>query len=301
MNYKKFIKSRKIRLKILELLRFIPDKTMLKLQYRIKTGRQLDLKNPKRYTEKIQWYKINYKNPLMIICVDKYEVRHYIESIGLKSILVRCFGVYESVEKIKWDNLPNSFVLKDTLGSGGNSVILVRDKLKEDFNKIKIQLQEWLDESHQHKSGGREWPYYTGKKHRIIIEEFIHSNQENGGLIDYKFLCFNGKTELVYVLADRIIGQEAGCGFFDSDFNRLPYTENDELPLKREIKKPKNFEKLKEIAEKIAKEFPCARIDLYNEQDEIKFGEITFFDGSGYMTFSPDQLDFDLGEKFNIK
>lgn len=301
MNYKRIIKSRTVRLKILKLLRFIPDKTMLKIQYRIKTGRKLNLNNPKRYTEKLQWYKVNYRNPLMVTCVDKFEVREYINSIGLSEILIKCFGVYESVEEINWNGLPNSFVLKDTLGGGGNSVIIVKDKSKEDFDKIKIQLQKWLREDYQHKTGGREWPYYSGKKHRIIIEEYIDSNKENGGLIDYKFLCFNGKAELIYVLADRVIGQEAGCGFYDIDFNRLPYTEDDEPPLKREIKKPNNFEELKKIAEKISKEFPCARIDLYDEEDKIIFGEITFFDGSGYMTFTPDQLDFELGEKFKVQ
>ena len=300
MNYKKIIKNRSIRLKILRFFSFIPDRIMLKIQYKIKTGRKLNLKNPSRYTEKLQWYKINYKNPLMVSCVDKYDVRQYIESIGLSEILIKCLGVYETFEEINWDNLPQSFVLKDTLGGGGNSVIIIEDKSKMDYEKIKAQLNQWIKEDYRHKSGGREWPYYSGKQHRIIIEEYIESNKEDGGLIDFKFLCFNGKVELVYVLADRIIGQEAGCGFFDADFNRLPYTEDDEPPLKREIKKPNNFVKLKEIAEKISVEFPCARIDLYNEKEKILFGEITFFDGSGYMSFDPDWVDYELGRKFKL-
>lgn len=107
---------------------FVPDKWMVSLQYKIKTGRKLNLKNPQRFTEKLQWYKIFYRDPMMKQCVDKYEVRKYVEKCGLASILNECYGVYNSPDEIDFFNMPNSFVLKDTLGGGGNSVILVPDK-----------------------------------------------------------------------------------------------------------------------------------------------------------------------------
>lgn len=128
MNYKKIIKSRETRIKLLSLLNFIPDKTMIKLQYYIKTGRRLNLKHPQRYTEKLQWYKLYYRDPLMQQCSDKYDVREYVKSKGLGHILNECYGVYERVEDIDFDSLPNQFVLKDTLGGGGNSVIICRKK-----------------------------------------------------------------------------------------------------------------------------------------------------------------------------
>ena len=127
MDYKKIIKSRKVREQILRLLRFVPDKTMVKIQYRIKTGRKLNLKNPQRYTEKLQWYKLYYKNPLMIKCVDKYDVREYVKSLGLEEILNECYGVFDKVEDIDFDKLPNQFVMKDTLGGGGDRVIICKD------------------------------------------------------------------------------------------------------------------------------------------------------------------------------
>lgn len=116
MDYKKIIKSRKLRVRIMQALSFVPDKMMLKMQYRIKTGRKLNLRDPQRYTEKLQWYKLYYRDPLMAQCVDKYEVRKYVEECGLGSILNKCYGVYSSPDEIDFRKLPDSFVLKDTLG-----------------------------------------------------------------------------------------------------------------------------------------------------------------------------------------
>ena len=143
MDYKKIIKSRETRLRILRTLDFIPDKTMIKMQYFIKTGRRLNLKNPQRYTEKLQWYKLYYRDPLMQQCADKYDVREYVRSKGLGYILNECYGVYERVEDIDFDSLPDQFVLKDTLGGGGNSIIICKDKQLL-ILKTQKQMQKWL-------------------------------------------------------------------------------------------------------------------------------------------------------------
>lgn len=235
MDYKRIIKSRAVRLRILRLLSFIPDKTMLKIQYRIKTGRRLDLKSPKRFTEKLQWYKLFYKNPVMVQCEDKYDVREYVRNKGLENILIPCYGVFESVDEIDWDSLPESFVMKDTLGSGGNSVIIVPEKTSADLEMIRQTAREWTKIDAHRKDGGREWPYYSGKNHRIIIEKYIDSTSEAAGLIDYKFFCFDGEPRYVYVIADRVIGNGAGLGVFDKDFNNLKVTREDERPLERVI------------------------------------------------------------------
>lgn len=298
MNYKKIIKSRKLRIKILNMLNFIPDKLMLKIQYRIKMGRKLNLKNPQRYTEKLQLYKLNYKNPIMKKCVDKYEVRKYVEERGCSETLNELLGIYNSSDEINFESLPNSFVIKDTLGGGGNSVILVSDKSKLDIERVRMQMNSWVDKVPK-KSPGREW-VYDNQKHRIIIEKFIESNIENGGLIDYKFFCFNGRVEYVYGIADRKVGQKAGLGIFDKEFNLLPYYRIDEDKLNRKLEKPINYEKMLNYAEILSNEFPHTRIDLYNQNGKIIFGEITFFDGSGYMKFEPDEFDFKLGEKFDL-
>lgn len=300
MDYKKLIKSRSVRLAILKGLRFVPDRPMIKLQYRIKTGRRLDLKNPRRFTEKLQWYKLFYKDPAMVQCVDKYDVRAYVERKGLGHILNECYGVYDRVEDIDFQKLPRQFVLKDTLGSGGNSVIVVTDQSAMDLDGVKAQLRKWVGENNRAKSGGREWPYYSGKKHRILAERLIAAEAQ-GGPVEFKFLCFQGKAEYLYVLADRDLGNKASLGIFDKDYHRLPGRRMDEAPLECSIPKPKNFDSMREMAQKLAEDFPHARIDFYNENGQIVFGEITFFDGSGYMKFEPDELDFDMGGKFILQ
>lgn len=300
MDYKKIIKSRSVRLKILDFLSFIPDKPMLKIQYRMKTGRKLNLKKPQRFTEKLQWYKLYYKNPKMIQCVDKYDVRDYVKSKGLEEILIPCYGVYNSADEIDWDSLPNQFVMKDTLGGGGASVVIVTDKKKEDIEKLKVKCREWTSIDAHAKGGGREWPYYSGKNHRIIIEKYIDSNKDAGGLIDYKFFCFDGSIAYLYVTADREVGNDAGVGIYDSDFRRTEVQRLDKRPLKRFIEKPENYEELKKVAEVLSDRYPEVRIDLYDIDGEIRFGELTFYDGSGYMKFDPDKFDFKLGECFKI-
>ena len=188
MNYKMIVKSPEKRQAILNCLNWIPDAIMIKIQYWIKTDRKLDLKNPKRFTEKLQWYKINYKNPDMVRCVDKYEVRQYVIEKGLEEILNPVFGVYENSNQININALPSRFVAKDTLGGGARSIIICRDKEKIDFKEFFFQISKWTVEKKC--GGGREWPYYSGKKGRILIEKFIESENGEVGLLDYKFSCF---------------------------------------------------------------------------------------------------------------
>ena len=175
-DYKRMINSRSARLKILHMLDFIPDSWMLRLQYRIKTGRRLDLKNPRRYTEKLQWYKLYYRDPLMAQCADKYEVREYVKRQGYEHILNDLLGIYESPEEIDFDALPEQFVLKDTLGGGGNEVLICTDKEKFDIPSAIETMRNWTQRKGKHP--GREW-VYDGRPHRVIAEAFIPSCPED--------------------------------------------------------------------------------------------------------------------------
>lgn len=300
MDYKKIVKSRAVRSKILRALSFIPDTPMVWLQYFIKMDRLLNLKQPKRYTEKLQWYKLHYRDPRMIQCVDKYDVREYVRSKGLGQLLTECYGVYDRVEDVDFDALPNQFVLKDTLGGGGQSVVIVKDKSRLDIPALKQQMHSWIDRPHTVRSGGREWPYYSGKKHRIVAEQYLPSDPSHGGLIDYKYFCFSGKAECLYVIADRTLGSGAGLGVYTADFTPLPVQRCDEQPLNRKIDVPKQHREMQEAAQILSAPFPHARVDLYWVDDKIYFGEITFFDGSGYQKFEPDTFDFRMGEWFQL-
>ena len=301
MNYKRIIKSRSVRSKILSFFRFVPDGLMIRVQYYLKTNHVLHLKNPRRFTEKLQWYKLYYRNPLMVNCVDKYDVREYVKKKGLKDILIPCYGVFACADEIQWDILPDQFVMKDTLGGGGNSVIIVEDKRSVNLDELKTIANGWITKRIVKNTGGREWPYYSGNGHRVIFEKYLQSDKENGGLIEYKFFCFNGCPRWLYVLADREFGISVGLGVYDMNFNKMNVTRNDEKPLLRELRKPAAFEEMKLIASRLSCDFPEARIDLYEKSGKVYFGEITFFDGSGYMTFSPDSADYQFGDYFELR
>ena len=282
------------------MLSFIPDKMMLKLQYRIKMGRKLNLKNPQRFTEKIQWYKLYYKNPKMIQCVDKYDVREYVKSKELEDILIPCYGVYESVDQIDWESLPNQFVMKDTLGGGGNSVIIVKDKNNTDVEELKRCGAEWTSIRAHVRDAGREWPYYNGKNHRIIIEKYIESDANKGGLIDYKFFCFNGNPEFLYVMGERVVGKEVKVAILNSDYSETEVQRVGDTQYK-DYTKPYNYNEMKSIVEILSEEFPHVRVDMYNIEGRIYFGELTFFNASGYMKYNPDSADYVFGKKWICK
>lgn len=297
MDYKCIISNRELRRKILRLLCFIPDKCMLKIQYRIKMGRPLNLKNPQRYTEKIQWYKLYYKNEKMIEAVDKYDVRKLISDMELEKILPRCYGVYDSYKDIVWEKLPEKFVIKDTLAGGGTSVIIVKKKDELDYIDLHNTLKNWTKRNSHVKSDGREWPYYSGKNHRILIEECLETSTGES-LTDYKFFCFYGKVYCVYVIGNRKIGNHGELAIMNEEFIRLPYQSDTQKAMKDSPLKPKNYDYMLEIARKISSGYPHVRVDLYNIEGKVYFGEMTFFGASGYQKFCPDKFDYILGRQF---
>ena len=297
MNYKKILKSRNLRIKILKMFSFVPDSAMVRFQYFIKLGRKLNLKNPQRYSEKIQWYKLNYKEELMAVCSDKADVRNYVKECGLEEILNECYGVFNSIDDIDFEKLPGAFVVKDTLGGGGNSVVLVENKDNEDLGKLRNTMLSWLEKPTNKKSSGREW-VYENRKHRVMIERLL-KNDESGDLHDYKFFCFNGKVYCSYKMENYTKNHAAGVmGFFDRDFNLLPVRRADFAPMENQPQKPENYEKMVEYAEILSAPFPHARVDFYNVDRKVVFGELTFFNASGYVQFVPDEFDFEMGKNF---
>lgn len=294
MNYKKVISNQDLRLKILGMTEFIPDKLMIKLQYYIKMKKKLDLKKPKTFNEKIQWYKLYYRNPLMTQCADKYRVREYVSSKGLDEILIPLCGVYTDAEDINFNQLPEKFVLKTNNGSGTN--LLCENKASLNVKEAKDTVNNWLHK--RTAKAGREWAYYNIKT-KIICEEYLEANAVEG-LIDYKFYCFNGKPEFIKVATDSSTG-EPGNGIFNMEFKKLPYNRKGAKELTSIINKPKNYERMIEITKKLSEDFPHVRVDLYNIDGKIYFGELTFYDNSGYQIFEPSEFDDILGGFFQIE
>ena len=297
MNYKKIFKTGKSRIAVLNALSFLPDSIMLPLQYRLKLGRRLNLKNPKRFTEKLQWYKMNYRNPIMHQCVDKYLVRDYVKSKGLESILVPLVGKYDNLKQIDWDKLPNQFVLKTSHGGGGLNVVICNNKSELSMEEVNSKIV--FDPSSVKKNGmGREWAYY-GLRFGIVIEELL-INTENpaAGINDYKIFCYNGHAKYIIVDVDRYIGHKRN--FYDRNWKNIHVT-SDCPSAEREIKRPENLEKMLEIAEELSSDFPFVRVDLYNVNGKIFFGELTFYPWSGYVQYTPDKADYLFGKDFELR
>jgi hypothetical protein len=295
LDYKRVIPSKNLRLRLLEAADFIPDSVMIKLQYWVKTGRRLDLRNPRRYTEKLQWYKLFYRVDLMTKCSDKYAVRQYVHDKGLGSILNPIIGVYEDVDSIDFHALPNSFACKHTNGSGAN--IFVTDKNEIGIAALKRAVSK-LKESSKFKYG-REWCYYNIPS-RIIIERLLERDNNND-IPDYKFFCFDGKVKYLYVMTGYVDDHNNGrCSFFTPEFKKLPYRRSEYRPITEEVPKPENFEEMIEIAEILSGDFPHVRVDLYSLNSQTVFGEMTFYNAGGYTVFYPDEFDYILGREFAL-
>lgn len=295
MNYKRIIRSKYLRLMILGRLRWVPDSLMLRLQYRLKMGFWPDFKHPKRFTEKLQLYKIKCHNPVMAQCVDKYEVRKYVESKGLGHILNDLYGVYASADEIDFASFPDSFVVKSTTGGGGLKVIVVKDKSQCDLEELRQKLVSWGQRKPGAISSGREWAYSGLGRSRIIVEKYLEDTGA-GNLSDYKMMFFNGRFKSLWVDKDRYTDHHRG--FWDENFNFLSEVSSDHDTFTTPPTLPSNMIEMVHVGEKLSEDFPYARIDLYNVEGKIYFGEITFYPWSGYVKFHPDTFDFQLGSYF---
>ncbi len=300
--------------------RLIPDGFFLKIKFWINYDKKLDLKNPHTYNEKIQWLKINDRKIYYSNLVDKYEVKKYVSSLIGEKYIIPTIGVYENWDEINFNLLPNQFVIKCTHDSGGMIVCRNKDSLnlkeaKKKINKSMKRNYYWLS---------REWPYKNVKP-RIIVEKYLdfHNNytsnvefdsnyisteqlQRENGLLDYKFMCFNGKVEYLF-LDIGVIGKGIGHSedyyrnVYDSNFNIQPFLETRKNYPTR-IEKPKNFEKMVEIAEKLSKNFKHIRVDLYNVDGKIYFGELTFYHGGGLTNkFIPESYNDVFGDLIQLK
>ncbi|GGA62729.1 ATP-grasp fold amidoligase family protein [Salinicoccus roseus] len=290
MNYKKIIPNQDVRLKILKSTEYIPDKIMIKLQYYLKTGRKLRLKKPERFTEKIQYYKLYCREEMMTRLADKAQARNYIKSKNLEEILIPLYGIYNNADEIDFDKLPNRFVIKLNNGSGTN--ILCKSKQNLNIEETKNIINSWL--KNRTVKAGREWAYYNIEP-KIIIEKFMESEE---GLIDYKFYCFNGEPQFIKISLIENLNNVTNNSFYDLEFKKLPYLTDGVKGIERNLPEPKKFDKMVEICRTLSKDFPHVRVDLYNLEGEIYFGEFTFYDNSGYQLFVPDEFDYILGEQF---
>lgn len=270
------------------------DKTFLKWMFFSVFHRFPDFKNPKTYNEKLQWLKLYDKHPEYTQMVDKAKAKKFVANIVGEDHIIPTLGVFNSFDEINFDTLPNQFVIKCTHDSGG--VVVCKDKSNLDIQAARIKIEYGLGKSAYW--GTREYPYKTVKP-RIIVEEYME-DESGYELKDYKIFCFDGKPRFLFVATDRgVKGEETKFDFYDLDWNHLPFT-NGHPNSSKTIIKPENFEKMVELSAQLSQGIPHVRVDLYNINGKIYFGELTFFHWSGMTPFVPEEWDYIFGEMIKL-
>lgn len=267
----------------------VPADEFLKKTYRIKLGRELDLENPVRYTEKLQWLKLYDHRPEYTLMVDKYGVKKYVaERIG-EEYVIPLLGVWDSADEIDFSRLPDRFVLKTTHDSG--AIIICKDKKNFDIRAAKKKLNHFM--KRRYYDCNREWPYKNVRP-RIIAETYMEDSTYKE-LRDYKFFTFGGEPKVLYIAQGRGKGEPTVADFFDMDFNHLPFTIDHDMA---DIppSKPQCFEEMKRLAAILSEGTPQLRVDFYEVDGRVYFGEMTFFHCSGMEAFHPDIWDQTFGD-----
>ncbi len=268
---------------------WIPDRAYLQMLYYLKMGKRLNLKNPQTFSEKIQWLKLYNRRPEYTVMVDKLAVKEYVAKIIGAEHVIPTLGVWDKPEDIDFDSLPNQFVLKTTHGGGSNGVFVCKDK--RFFDRVaaveKLRKSMKLDIYRTY----REWPYKNVNK-RIFAEVYMEEKKYKE-LRDYKFFAFDGKVKVLFIATERGTG-DVKFDFFDSDFNPLDLVQEHPMSNKH-IEKPVCFDEMKLITEKLSVGMPHVRIDLYEVNGKVFFGEFTFSHHAGMVPFHPEKWDYVFG------
>lgn len=273
----------------------LSDRMFLKIQFRLKMGYPLDLDNPQTFNEKLQWLKLYNRKPEYTKLVDKYEVKQYVSSMIGEDHIIPTLGLWNRFEEIDFDKLPNRFVLKTTNGGGGGGVVICKDKNKFDRAKAKLILERSMRSSIY--KACKEWPYKDVKP-RILAEKYMED--ESGELRDFKFTCADGVAHNVMICFDRFTG-DTKFYFFDREWNLLRLNKRGlAAPSDFCIEKPKGVEEMFDIAGRLSENLPYARVDLYNVNGKIYFGEITFYPQSGYDSNLLEETDKLFSSYINI-
>lgn len=276
-------------------LSFLPDSLFLKLKYRLIFSKKLDLNNPQSFNEKIQWLKLHDRKDIYTTMVDKYLVKDYVKNIIGEEYIIPTYGVYQNFDDINFSELPNQFVIKCNHDSA--SVIVCKDKSTFDIKEARKKINKCLKSNFYTYS--REW-VYKNVKPLIIVEKYIDPVHDEY-MQDYKFFCFNGKPEFIYLSRGMDKHEHATMCFYDTEFNMIPIKRKDYKWADLKPKKPKNYKKMLEIVSKLSEGMCHLRVDLYNVDGAIYFGEITFYTSGGFIQFENEEDDIMLGSYIDLK
>lgn len=285
--------------------RVLPDWLFLKLMFKARLGYPLNLDHPKSFNEKLQWLKLNDRRPEYIRMADKYEAKGIIASKVGDEFVVPVYGVWDKFEEIDFGKLPDSFVLKTTHDAGG--IVICKDKSNFNFDSAQQKLSEHLRNSFYWR--GREWPYKYVKP-RILAEKYIEMDDSAADrftyttgrmpcIPDYKLFCFNGMVYCCLVCSGRNSNEGLHENFFDRNWVQLPFKRANPI-LEAEIEEPKTYNRMIEIAEKIAIDIPFLRVDFFEKNGKPYVGELTFYPANGFGKFLPREWDYKLGEMIKL-
>ena len=273
-------------------LNLYSDRQSINRRYRKLSGIEPDIDNPVLFSEKMQWIKLNYHDPLMEVCADKYLVRDWVKCKGYSSILNDVYAVYDHESELNLNDLPDKFVIKATHGSGWN--LVVKDKNSVNWFVWRKIFKSWL--KGEIYWAGREW-VYKSLKPRLICEKFLVDSSND--LMDFKFHCFNGEVHFIQVNQGRGT-QDPIQNFYDLDWSVVPFGKDIDFKSDVNIPPPFQLEQMTEIAKDLSSHFPYARIDFYEVDKKIIFGEITFFPAGGYPDFKPSDYDKIWGDNLEL-
>lgn len=275
--------------------KLIPDKLYLKLKYRSKTGKKLDFKNPKTYNEKLQWLKLYDRKDIYTTMVDKCEAKKYVADIIGKEYIIPTIGVYDKFEDIDFKELPKQFVIKCTHDSGG--LVICKNKDQLDIDEAREKITDCLKKNYYWR--GREWPYKNVRP-RILVEKYME-DKSSKTMRDYKFFCFDGKPEIMYLSEGLENHKTARMSFYDMNMHLVDCRRSDYRPLEYIPERPNNFEKMKEFSAILSEDIPHLRVDWYEINGKLYFGELTFTTCSGIIPFADENWDRRLGDFIKLK
>ena len=273
----------------------LSDEEFLKKVFPKYMGYPLDLENPKTFSEKLQWLKVNYREPIQTVMVDKHEAKHFIAHRVGDQYIIPTLAVWDSVEDIDFDALPNQFVLKCTHDSGG--IVICKDKSSLDRKATKAKLSASLQRDYSRIA--REWPYKDVPR-RIIAEEYL-SELGNNEILDYKMYCFHGEPKITVVCSDRFSKTGTRMNFYDIDWKPMGIHFGHYPPLSTEFPRPETYDEMLRLAMELSKDCPFLRVDFYEIKGRLYIGELTFFPGAGLEQFCPMTKDYELGEWLHLE
>jgi len=294
---KKIVKNPMLILVFLDSKKIIrlKDKKYLEIHYTYFFDEKVNFSHPKKFNEKIQWLKLYDRKDIYTTMVDKYAVKKYVSDLIGEKYVIPTIGAYDNFDEIDFDKLPEQFVIKTNHYGGGGGVFVVKDKKQFDIDNAKKNINNKMKKNLYYY--GREWPYKNIKP-KIIVEKYM-VDESGKELKDYKFFCFNGKVKIFKVDFNRFIKHQAN--YYDTNLKLLPFGESVCPPnFDKKIKFPNNIDEMIFLAEKLAKDIPFVRVDFYNVNGKVYFGEMTFYPASGFGKFTPKEWDCKLGDMLDL-